>query len=139
MLALTLRAPELAQLLSADPRRYFQDCGIIVPPDVTVEVHQTSAKNIHLVLPAPLFLPLDNREGKVDITDADLVSGAAVAMLKWWSNAKADAKDKRGKIPPGGGKTRDADDKSDQGAWFNDDKGDTKDAPDAWYKDKDTD
>jgi hypothetical protein len=117
VLATTLRVPELARRLEADPRRYFEDCGIDVPPDVLIQVHRYTPDRIHLVLPGPELLALQETRGKVEITDADLVSGRAFTRMK--SDTKGpDLKD--GKARP------DSDDKSDAVWWSDNDKEDDK-------------
>jgi hypothetical protein len=135
MLGTILRAPEMALRFRANPRSFFKECGVDIPPDLTIEIHQNSANTVHLVLPSPELLPLrvkHKHSDKLEITDADLVSGAALAMWVPWSNKKPDFKDPT--------KKSDADDVRDTGYFSGtDDSGDTKDQGDKRNRSNDKD
>ena len=118
MLAAAVKTPDLAARLRADPRRYLEDCGIELRPDMVVEAHQNGPSSIHIVLPSRQLLPVKpGNQAKVQITDADLVSGKFTTRLA--KDPKKDGTD--------GKAASDSDDKSDKGGFFSteDDKGDS--------------
>ena len=115
MLAATFATAEMAARLRADPRRCLEECGIELPSNAVVEAHQSGQNAIHIVLPSRELLPVKARdEAKVQITDADLVSGKFATKL---------AKDKKRDDNNGKAKS-DSDDRGDKGSWTTDDSGD---------------
>ncbi len=116
VLAAAIKAPELAARLRADPRRYLEECGIELRPETVVEAHQSGPNSIHIVLPSRQLLPVKPRDqAKVQITDADLVSGKFTTRL---------AADKKVRDGTEGKTNSDADDKGDAGVFSRNDPGD---------------
>ena len=74
MLTEAMRNPDLARELQEHPRQVFERrCGQVVPSDVSIEVHFSTANCVHLVLPLS-SASAESAETKVEITDEDLIS-----------------------------------------------------------------
>ena len=72
MLTEAMRNPELAHELKTHPRQVFERrCGQVIPSDISIEVHLSTADSIHLVLPLA-SVSAHPEETKVEITDEDL-------------------------------------------------------------------
>jgi len=70
--------PGFREKLLADPRTALGDLvGIKLPDFVTVEIHEESLTNVHLVIPATAS------SGEVSDKDLELVAGGAVC----WTNS----------------------------------------------------
>ena len=73
MLAEAIRNPDVARKLEKNARQIFKECGCTIPPGVTIRVHRSTAKTIHLVLPDEKSVK-KSASPQVHLKDSDLLS-----------------------------------------------------------------
>lgn len=74
LLARSVHDPKLARELRTNPHAYFEQCGVPIPDDMTIDIHYLVPNSIHLVLPSADLTSHGQGDGPLEIADADLVT-----------------------------------------------------------------
>jgi hypothetical protein len=70
------------QRLLADPKAVLAEAGVPVPPNVTLQMHEATPTQIHLVLPPP---PPERQGDKLSEEELDQVAGGTITLVRWLS------------------------------------------------------
>ena len=62
------------QRLLSNPQAVLTEAGVPVPPNITLEVHESTPTHLHLVLPPP---PAGRQAGKLTEAELEHVAGGA--------------------------------------------------------------